>query len=123
MAHSLVPCLSLQYLEWLEREHENFIFAHSHFHENPEEALLLKTDYDKFLVKLEPTFGKVEHVLSLMNQLRSQAPPLTPSIDKLCQVVSERIKTLRVILKQCSNVLETFAQFCELYKEVSAVWV
>lgn len=99
------------------------MLSHSQFHENPEEALQLKTDYDKFLSKLEPTCAKVEHVLSLMNQLRSQAPPLSPSIDKLCQVVSERINTLKVILKQCSNVLETFAQFCDLYREVSTKYV
>ena len=108
-------------MEWLEKEYEVFIAAHNQFHENQEEALRLKQDYDKFLSKLQPTFTKVGHVVNLMSQLRSQAPPLATSIDKLCQVVSERIKTLNVILKQCSNVLESFAQFCNLYREVSSL--
>lgn len=112
---------AFQYLEWLEKEHESFVLAHNYFHENPKEALTLKTDYSQFLDKLEPTCVKVERVLDEMTQLRPQAPPLSPSIDKLCQVVSERVKKLKAILRQCSNVLDTFVQFCHLYKEVCEV--
>ena len=80
--------------------------------------MLLRNQYNRFLESLEPTCVKVDHVLVSMSDLRPQVPPLSPSIDKLCLVVSERVKTLKSILKQCSNVLDMFSQFCSLYKEV-----
>jgi len=107
-----------QCLEWLEAQYESFILSHSDFHENPTEAVTLKNEYSQFLDKLEPTCQKVEHILDLMSQLRPQAPSLTSSIDQLCQVVSDRVKTLKGILGQCSNVLDTFSRFCEVYKKV-----
>lgn len=110
----------LQCLEWLEAEYAAFILGHCQFHENPEEAIALRNKYSKFLTKLAPTCQKVECVLDLMSQLRSDALPLSPSIDKLCHVVSDRVKTLKSILSQCSTVLDTFSQFCHLYKEVCA---
>lgn len=108
-------------MEWLECQYETFILAHSDFHESPVKALALKDEYSKFINKLEPTCAKVDHVLSLMSQLRPQAPTLSSSIDQLCQVVSDRVKTLKGILGQCSDVLSTFAQFCDLYKGVSDI--
>lgn len=109
----------LQCLEWLECQYETFILAHSDFHESPAEALALKNQYSQFLDKLEPTCVRVDDVLSQMSELRPQAPSLSSSIDQLCQVVSDRVKTLKGILHQCSDVLNTFAQFCALYKDVS----
>lgn len=82
------------------------------------QAVSLRNQYGRFLDSLEPTCVKIEQVLASMSDLRPQVPPLSPSIDKLCQVVSERVKTLKSILQQCSNVLDMFAQFCNLYKEV-----
>lgn len=108
----------LQCLEWLEAEYESFISSHSTFHDNPEQALELRDKYIRFLEKLKPNCLKIEDVVRQMKELRPQALSLAPSIDKLCQVVSERIKTLMEILGQCSNLLDTYAQFCHLFKEV-----
>ena len=111
-------CVVLQCLEWLEAQYESFVLAHSDFHENADEAIALKNQYIEFLEQLKPTCEKVKRVLDQMSQLRPQAPSLSSSIDQLCQVVSDRIKTLKGILGQCSSVLDTFAQFCSTYREV-----
>ena len=92
--------------------------SHSNFHDTAEKATALKAEYEEFLEKVEPTCRKVERVIDLLTQLSPKAPTLSSTIDQLCQVVSDRVKKIKDILTQCSTILDMFAKFCILYKEV-----
>jgi len=109
---------STQYLGWLESEYESFIMAHSDFHDTSEKACALRAEYQEFQKRVEPTCRKVDRVIDLLTQLSPKVPSLASTIDQLCQAVSDRVKKIKDILSQCFNVLDMFAKFCGLYKEV-----
>ncbi len=95
--------------------------SHSNFHDTAEKASSLKSEYEDFLKKVEPTCHKVERVIDLLTQLSPKAPTLSSTIDQLCQVVSDRVKKIKDILAQCCTLLDMFARFCLLYKDVSNI--
>lgn len=108
-----------QNLEWLESECDSFLLGHTQFGDSSEVATKLKEEHEQFLQRIEPTCVKTEKVVESLEKLRPQAPPLASSIDRLCQAVSERIKTRKALIHKRAGVLNKFVEFCSLYQQVS----
>lgn len=108
-----------QNLEWLESECDSFLLGHTQFGDSSEVATKLKEEHEQFLQRIEPTCVKTEKVVESLEKLRPQAPPLASSIDRLCQAVSERIKTRKALIQKRAGVLNKFVEFCSLYQQVS----
>ncbi len=109
----------MQNLEWLESECDGFLVGHSQFGDSCDQATKLKDEHDRFVERIEPTCDKTEKVVQSLEKLRPQAPPLSSSIDQLCQAVSERIKSRKALIRRRSSVLDMFVEFCSLYQQVS----